>query len=421
MPSFPFRFIALAISLASAFPISSSLADDPRYEIDLTIARQGFDREMCWVHARAGAIPPLTEANPGSLPLVVMTLQKLQLSGSDIFYALNEMRSTDLGNTWTDPKEHASFARQPFSYGGKDDLEITVCDFWPKWHAKTGKLLGTGHTVVYENNHVAKVRPRGTAYAVYEPTSQSWSPWKTIAMPDDPKFVNAGAGCVQRVDLENGDILLPVYFKALDAAQYSVAVVRCRFDGDTLSYAEHGTELSVPIKRGLYEPSLAKSGDRFFLTLRNDDHGYVAVSDDGLTYSEPKKWTFDDGSDLGNYNTQQHWVTHGDALFLVYTRRGADNDHVFRHRAPLFIAQVDREKLQIIRRTEKILVPEKGARMGNFGVTQVSDAETWITVTEWMQGPGPNYTDPAPLIARGADNRIWVAKIKWWDGLRPVP
>ena len=67
------------------------------------------------------------------------------------------------------------------------------------------------------------------------------------------------------------------------------------------------------------------------------------------------------------------------------------------------------------------MVPEKGARMGNFGVTQVSDAETWITVTEWMQGPGPNYTDPAPLIARGADNRIWVAKIKWWDGLRPVP
>ena len=45
-------------------------------------------------------------------------------------------------------------------------------------------------------------------------------------------------------------------------------------------------------------------------------------------------WTFDDGSELGNYNTQQHWVTHSDGLFLVYTRRGADNDDIARHRAP---------------------------------------------------------------------------------------
>jgi hypothetical protein len=30
-----------------------------------------------------------------------------------------------------------------------------------------------------------------------------------------------------------------------------------------------------------------------------------------------------------------------------------------------------------------------------------------------MQAPGPNYHDPTPLIERGADNRIWVAKLKW--------
>jgi hypothetical protein len=171
--------------------------------------------------------------------------------------------------------------------------------------------------------------------------------------------------------------------------------------------------LSIPIKRGLYEPSVTQFSDRFFLTMRNDDHGYVSVSDDGLNYSEPKRWTFDDGSDLGNYNTQQHWVSHSDALFLVYTRRGANNDHVFRHRAPLFIARVDPDKLTIIRDSEQVLVPEKGARLGNFGVTEVSPNETWVTVTEWMQAPGPNYHDPTPLIERGADNRIWVAKLKW--------
>ena len=389
---------------------AATAADDPLYSIDLTVATQGFEGKMCWVHARAGAIPAKDDSGD---PAVVMTLQKLQLSGSDIFYALNEMRTTDGGETWTKPKEHASFARTPFTWKDKSDLEITVCDFWPRWHAKTQQLLGTGHTVVYENNRVMHTRPRGTAYAVYDPQKQIWSPWKTVDMPAERKFENSGAGCVQRLDLPNGDILLPVYFKELDQAQYSTTVMRCQFDGESLKYIEHGSELTVPVKRGFPEPSLTQFGERFFLTLRNDDDGYVAVSDDGLNYSEPKKWTFDDGEILGNYNTQQHWVSHSDALFLVYTRRGANNDHVFRHRAPLFIARVDPDKLHIIRDSEQVLVPEKGARMGNFGVAEVSKDETWVTVTEWMQGPGPNYHDPAPLVARGADNRVWVAKIKW--------
>jgi len=342
-----------------------------------------------------------------------MTLQKLQLSGSDVFYALNEMRTTDGGATWSKPREHDSFARVPFTWNGETNLQITVCDFWPRWHAKTKRLLGTGHTVVYEKNRVMHTRPRGTAYAVYEPDKQAWSPWKTVKMPKLPKFENSGAGCVQRYDLPNGDILLPTYFKVPNTKQYSATVMRCRFDGKTLRYVEHGSELTVPVKRGFPEPSLTESNGRFFLTLRNDDDGYVAVSNDGLNYSKPKKWRFDDGTILGNYNTQQHWVSHSDALFLVYTRRGADNDHVFRHRAPLFIARVDPDKLHIIRDTEQILVPEKGARMGNFGVTEISPNETWVTVTEWMQGPAPNHHDPTPLIKRGADNRVWVAKLKW--------
>lgn len=390
-----------------------SARGEDNLQVELTVARQGFDGKQCWVHARAGTIPSNTPGNESGSPLVVMTLQRLQLSGSDIFYALNEMQTRDLGETWTDPKEHASFARIPFSFRERNDLEITVCDFWPKWHAKTGKLLGTGHTVVYEDNRVMKTRPRGSAYAVYDPTTSTWSDWRTVEMPEDPRFENSGSGCVQRLDLENGDILLPIYFKALDAPHYAVTVVRCEFDGTTLRYREHGSELTVPIKRGLYEPSLTRVGERFYLTMRNDDAGYVAVSEDGLHFDEPRVWTFDDGEPLGNYNTQQHWVTHRDSLYLVYTRRGADNDHVFRHRAPLFLAEIDKEKRQVIRKSERILVPEHGARLGNFGVTKINENESWVTVTEWMQAPGPHYHDPAPLIERGADNRVWVAKLKW--------
>lgn len=398
----------LPLFFLSGFLVSECLSADPLYEIERSTATRGFDGKMCWVHARAGTIP-----RPGKDPLVVMTTQKLQLSGSDIFYAIHSLHTADLGSSWSRPVEQASFARVPFSFREKKDLEMTVCDFWPKWHSASGTLLGTGHTVVYENNRVMKLRPRATPYATYDPVTHRWSAWKALELPDEAKFENAGAGCVQRVDLENGNILLPVYFKAIGDPHYAVTVLRCRFDGTTMTYLEHGSELSVPIKRGLYEPSLARFGDRFFLTMRNDDHGYIAVSDDGLTFSEPRQWKFDDGADLGNYNTQQHWVSHSDALFLVYTRRGAENDHVFRHRAPLFIARVDPDKLTVVRESEQVLVPEKGARLGNFGVTEVSPNETWVTATEWMQAPGPNYHDPAPLIARGADNRIWVARLKW--------
>ncbi len=346
-------------------------------------------------------------------PLVVMTLQKLHLFGSDVFDGLCEMRSRDGGTTWSAPQPLASFARRPFAWRGKTDLEITVCDFTPAWHQRTQCLLGTGHTVVYEGDHVMRVRPRSTAYAVYDASQQRWSDWRTIQMPSLPRFENCGGGCTQRVDLPNGDVLLPVYFKPPEATRHSTTIVRCTFDGETLAYAEHGSELTVPIKRGLYEPSLTQFQERFFLTMRNDDHAYVATSDDGLHFESPRRWTFDDGEDLGSYNTQQHWVTHQNGLFLVYTRRGAQNDHVFRHRAPLFIARVDPVKLQVLRQTEQVLVPEFGARLGNFGVTRVSPHETWITVTEWMQGPSPDYTNQEPLVARGADNRVWVARLLW--------
>jgi len=64
----------------------------------------------------------------------------------------------------------------------------------------------------------------------------------------------------------------------------------------------------------------------------------------------------DDGGELGSYNTQTHWLTLGDRLYLVYTRRGANNDHIPRHRAPLFIARFDPDRPCVIRDSERIAV-----------------------------------------------------------------
>jgi hypothetical protein len=374
----------------------------PGYRIQLDTISRGYDGKTCWVHPRAGTIP-------GENPSVVLTMQKLLLTGSDVFFALNEMRTDDLGYTWSGPTEHADTLGRRNEPGG---VIVATCDFTPKWHVRSGKLLGTGQTVRYRNDRVIENRDRETSYAVYDPEVRKWTPWAVLAMPDMLKFQSAGAGSVQRLDLPNGDILLPIYFKSKEQATYRTTVLRCSFDGAKLGYREHGSELTLEGGRGLYEPSLTRFQDRFYLTLRNDSAGYVAVSTDGLQFEAPQKWLWDDGTDLGTYNTQQHWVTHSDGLFLVYTRKGANNDHVLRHRAPLFIAQVDPVKLRVIRSTERVLVPERGARLGNFAVTGVNEHETWVTVAEWMQTWGPNVVIP-PDNKHGADNSVYVARIRW--------
>ncbi len=372
------------------------------YEVQLETITSGFDAETCWVHARPGAIPGIGK---DGMPAVVVTMQKLLLSGSDIFYALNDMRTDDMGATWEGPVEHETLGRQ----SEPGDIVNCICDFSPKFHEATGKLLGTGHVARYVGDHLApNPRKRETAYSVYDADARTWSLWGALEMPDPDKFFSAGAGCTQRVDLPDGTILLPIYFRDPNSDSpdcSAVTVVRCGFDGVTLSFIEHGNEMSVTEPRGLGEPSIAWFGGRYYLTLRNDVRGYVTAGDDGLNFDEPVPWRFDDGEELGNYNTQQHWITHSDGLFLLYTRRGANNDHVFRHRAPLFMAQVDTDNLRVIRETERAIVPERGARLGNFGAIDVTEDETWVVDAEWMQ--------PVGCETHGSDNTVFAARILW--------
>jgi hypothetical protein len=180
--------------------------------------------------------------------------------------------------------------------------------------------------------------------------------------------------------------------------------MRCTFDGETLRFVERGNVLRNEVPRGFCEPSLTFFDGKYYLTLRNDVRAYVSVSEDGLQFDEPTPWVFDDGKDLGSYNTQAHWVTHSDGLFLAYTRRGADNDHIVRNRAPLFIGRVDTEKRCIVRDSERVLVPERGAMLGNFGASAISETESWVTVGEGM------YKDAAK---HGAEGCVFVARVKW--------
>ncbi len=376
--------------------------------IELQTIRSGYDRKTCWVHARPGTIP-------GDPPITVVTMQKLRLTGSDVFYEINDIRTDDGGQAWFGPTPHPdTLGRRPADGG----IQECVCDFWPQWHEASGVLLGTGHTVQYIDDDHPPTSKATTGYSVYDVDRRAWSLWAKLQMPDHPNFEISGAGCTQRVDLPDGQVLLPIYFRLAETIkdhfhfQGVATVLRCRFDGQTLCCLEHGTELTVPTARGFGEPSLAQYGGRYYLTIRHNDAGYVTMGDDGLHFAEPRTWTFDDGSDLGSYNTQQHWVTMSDGLYLVYTRRGANNDHVLRHRAPLFLAKVDLGRLCVIRESEQILVPERGARLGNFGVTWISGNESWVVVSEWMQNKGSDWHDGRVCEKYGSDNSVFVAKIR---------
>jgi hypothetical protein len=336
-----------------------------------------------WFQPRTVAIP-----SPGDRPLAVMTIQKSL--GSDFFSGLSTSKSTDGGKTWSTPLSDPGLGWRE----AEDNLKIGVCDITLGWHAATRKVIGIGHTVRYTPKGFAGIEyRRDTAWTSYDPLTDRWTPWKELAMPeteDRRYFINGVHG--QWLIEPDGSLLVPMYLLAPNIAgpkwnfPFRGVVARLAFDGHELSFKAAGNELLHPVPRGFYEKSITRFRGRYYMTIRNDEKGYVGVSDDGMNYRDIRAWTFDDGGELGSYNTQQKWVTHSDGLFLVYTRRGAKNDHIPRNRAPLFIAQVDPEKLHVIRATERIAVPERGKDLGNFDATNVNESETWITVAG-----GPAY------------------------------
>ncbi len=354
-------------------------------ELHLIKMREGWDGKKCWVHARMCETPDR----------MVATAQYLDVSGCDLFAGIHVSFSYDGGRTWSEFTPQAGLAPLVDEAG-----DVTVgCDGTPMYHKKTGKVLLTGHTAAYLGN-TGKLKPdrrRSTFYSVLE--GDAFTPIRFVEMPD--AFPDSGSGCGQCVEKDDGSLLIPVYFKN-ESGRYSAAVMHCAFDGETVTLLEMGGAVTLADGRGMYEPSLHFHGGRYHMTIRTDTAGYYTSSADGLHYDAPQIWRWDDGEVLPNYNTQQHWLTFADRLYLVYTRRGVNNDHVFRHRAPLLMAEVCDGRL--IRETEKILTPERGARLGNFCACQLSGGRAAVMAAEWMQ--------PAGCDKYGSNNAIWIVMIE---------
>ena len=85
--------LALLLVAGTATAATPTVVD---YTVQLDVIRSGYDGVHCWVYPRAGIVP-----QPGRPPAVVMTLQNLWLKGSDVFGPLNDLRTDDLGLTWS--------------------------------------------------------------------------------------------------------------------------------------------------------------------------------------------------------------------------------------------------------------------------------------------------------------------------------
>jgi hypothetical protein len=396
-PAFACGFATLMLIPLDALHAAEPVPVD--FTVKLETVMKHDDGKFLWFHPRAAAIP----SHDAHEPMVVMTIQK-HLKISDYYSGLHVMTRANANAPWAGPvlPPELDWRLQP------DGVTISVADVTPGWHAATGKLIAIGAQVRYSTKGVQLddvKRAHQTVYAIHDPKSGKWSRWQVLELPPDEQFNFARNACAQWLVKPGGTLLVPLYIGKSAKDRYSTVVAECRFDGGKLTYVRQGNVLRLDVARGLYEPSLIGFGGRYFLTLRNDVRGYVSVSDDGLQFSEPKPWTFDDGVELGSYNTQQHWLAHSDGLFLIYTRRGANNDLIVRNRAPLFMAQVDPRTLQVIRRTEKIVVPERGAELGNFGAAFISESESWITVSEGMFMKDSKQ--------RGAEGATFVARVLW--------
>ncbi len=361
------------------------------------IIHEGFDGKSCIVHAR-GAVND---------NYILLTAQYLNVAGSDDFECLHTNLSRDGGKTWT-----GFVPDEAFKSVTRNGIRTTTCDATPFYHKKTGKFLVTGHTVDYfegENHPVDSLhRHRVTPYAVFDVDTGKFGKLYHVEMPDKVKYCDCGSGCSQCLELENGDMLIPVAFREKQGDKVlkgKVAVMRCSFDGKELKVVAIGNDIAVEnTARGIGEASVMEHNGKYYLTIRDDACGYLAVSDDGINYSEPIVWCWTNGEQIPTYNTQSHWLTlHGEP-YLVYTRKAKTNDHVFRHRAPLFVAKFNAEKMALEKETEFIAVPERGARLGNFGTVSQADGSGLVIVSEWMQ--------PMGCDLYGSNNAVWLSFVR---------
>ncbi|MCQ2387180.1 MAG: hypothetical protein MJ066_01880 [Clostridia bacterium] len=359
----------------------------------------GFDKKTC-------KILPYIASDDKS---IYVSYSILDLNGIDKFTAEYVVKSTDGGKTFSSPNYQKNCKLQK---KGNLLYAYSTNIFYNK---KYKKFFGIGNTATYFKDRPApcncyedgKDILEKILYYDFNEKNCQFVNKKEI---ESPLKCNRAIHVGRIEEYANGDMLIPFYCDITDKKTQCITA-RYRFVNGELRLVKAGSPISMEkLARGVCEPTIAKLNKKFYMTLRSDEQGMFAVSEDGFNFSKPKPWVYDDKSILENYNTQTHWLVNKNGLFLAYTRKGANNDHVFRHRAPIFIARFNEDKQCLIKSTERILVPELGARLGNFDTFEPNNKESWLITAEWMQ----SWNQELGICEKyGSDNSFWLIKLLW--------
>lgn len=366
--------------------------------------------EHLWFH------PAVTRLDDGRW---LATMQKI--NGSDHYAAPAFAVSNDEGKTWSAPEEIPAFQSRalpctPFAEGVADVRPFTMPD---------GTVAAFGCTTFYTtrgcaswDREVAVEPPQGRAvYALWSPESGTWGTRATLELPGVERSYRTA--CTQAVLRGEDEVVLPIYLDSGVSCDYFrhrsarfaslTAIYRKR--GEGFEFSAKSNLLEIPVLRGCIEPSALRLPEGgYAMTLRAEDgRMYRALSDDALAWRDLRSWRWDDGNTITTDSTQQHWLTLGKRVYLVYTRSDGSNDAVMRFRAPLYIAEADAGRGLLFRASERVVFPRRNVNgvevlYGNFHCVQLGEDRALVTDSEL-------YTEVRDDVMTHTETRVMAALV----------
>lgn len=399
-------------------------------DITTEIVLNGRKKNQCYLH-------PVLAAAPAGVfcekPMIMFGVT--QQTGDDMG-PMHYSYTMDLGKTWAPIFESENL----YGIALEDDI-FEIPWLHPFYHKKTKTMMTLGFTMFHRDNsdpsnyNKYKLesfvfgRKQSMGFAIWDHEKRDFKPWEKIQEP--AIFPRLRLFSNNSHEEDDGTLLIPYYSETTESEHTEhegipgAGVIRFNFDGQRFKILEVGPQVRIEKQYGICEPCIIKFKNKYYMTLRSeifkddyeghDQKMYWSVSNNGINFSEPRNWCWDDGTNVETENTLQYFVSNGDTLFLIYTRiNNLCKNRVFRSRAPIFIAEVDTGKNCLVKDSEKIIFPEKGgARMGNFNAKNISENEIWVMDAEWVQYHDTKIKEGDRFWSRAVNNGVHYNKIQY--------
>ena len=160
--------LAFIVTGCKSSPETREQLEDPEfgYEIILDTLLRSYTDSTSWFYPSVGVVH-----QDGSPSMLVLTIQQWLTGKSDVFTPVVSGYSMDGGQSWSEPDDpNNAFAFIP----GDDGFETGMCNFTVKWHQKSETLLGTCHSVPYQDKKLIRGE-RSPVWATFDPTIRQWN------------------------------------------------------------------------------------------------------------------------------------------------------------------------------------------------------------------------------------------------------